>query len=315
MLISLWLACATPDGPAAVRLGYMPNVTHAPAIVALEKGLFAEALGPDTPVAPTVFSAGPAEVEALLSGAVDVVYIGPNPAINAYVKSHGAAVRVVAGCTSGGAALVVAPGVASAADLRGKVLATPQLGNTQDVAARAWLAGQGIVTNLDGTGEVSIRPMENAQTLEALRGGQVAGAWVPEPWASRLVLDGGGHVLVDERDLWPGGAYVTTHVLVRKDWWDAHPTEGAALLRGHAAAVAWTTDHPAEAKATVNAAIGALTGKTLRPEVLDRAWSNLTFTTDPIRSSLHKSADDAVKAGLLDLGGVDLDGLYAPATP
>jgi len=303
---------AGPGAPAAgeVRLGYFPNLTHATAIVGVERGLFAAELGADVTLTTATFNAGPAAIEALFSGALDATYIGPNPAINAFVKSKGRAVRVVAGATSGGAFLVVEPSIAKAADLKGRKVASPQLGNTQDVALRAWLKREGLKVELRGASDVQILPQENAQTLDAFKNRQIAGAWVPEPWASRLVLEGGGKVLVDERDLWPERAYVTTHLVVRTEFLSQHPDRVKALLRAHVQSSAWLAEHADEAKLLVNGAIARITGRKLDEKLLDAAWKNLTFTDDPVASSLKRSAQDAQAAGLLDLGGLDLAGIY-----
>ncbi|MEQ1507830.1 MAG: ABC transporter substrate-binding protein, partial [Myxococcota bacterium] len=292
------------------RLGYFPNITHAPALVAVERGTYTEALGAGVTLETATFNAGPAAVEAVLSGALDATFIGPNPAINAYVKSKGEAVRVVAGSTSGGAFLVVDPSIAGPADLKGKKLATPQLGNTQDVALRAWLGTQGYKLTLDGANDVTIAPMENAQSLEALRSGSIAGAWVPEPWATRMILEGNGKVLVDERTLWPEGRYVTVHLMVRAPFLAEHPDVVEKLLTAHVDTIEWIVAHPDEAQQLTNAGIKKITGKDIKPEVLKGSWANLTFTTDPIATSLRKSADDAVTAGLLDLEGVNLAGIH-----
>lgn len=304
---------APPPPPRAadeVRFGYFPNVTHAPGIVALEKGLIATSLGGGVKLTTATFNAGPAAVEALFSGALDITYIGPNPAINAFVKSKGTAVRVIAGSTSGGAFLVVDPAIASAADLKGKKIATPQLGNTQDVAARAWLKHQGFKIELRGASDVQLLPQENGQTLDAFKNRQIAGAWVPEPWASRLILEGGGKVLVDERELWPDRAYVTTHLLVSSDFLAKRPDLVKKILQAHVEAQAWIARNPDDAKKVVNDAIARITGKRIDEKLLTAAWANLTFTNDPIAASLKKSAQDAVDVGLLDLAGIDVSGIY-----
>lgn len=297
-------------GRVTLRLGYFPNITHATALAGVETGIFARDLGDGVTLQTAAFNAGPAAVEALFSNALDATYIGPNPAINAYVRSKGEAVRVIAGATSGGAFLVVNPSVRSAEDLRGKKVASPQLGNTQDVALRGWLKSKGLRTDPQGGGDVSVVPQENAQSLDAFRAGQIAGAWVPEPWATRLVQEGGGTVLVDERDLWPGGKYVTTQLIVRTEFLKKHPDAVERLLRGHVEATAFLNDHPAEAQKAANDAIERLTGKRLASGLVADAWKNMLFTNDPIASSLRKSADDAAAFGFLDLGGVKLDGIY-----
>jgi NitT/TauT family transport system substrate-binding protein len=302
--------CATKPsasalGGDAVRLGYFANVTHATALVGVQRGTFAARIGR---VETQVFNAGPAAVEAIFAGAIDAAYVGPNPAINAYVKSKGDAIRIVAGATSGGAQLVVKPGITSAADLRGKTLATPQLGNTQDVALRAWLKANGLKTDPQKGGDVTIAPQENATSLDLFKKGEIAGAWLPEPWASRLVLDGGGQVLVDEATLWPRGTFVTTHLIVATPFLEDHPDVVRKLLEAHVETTDWIVKNPAEAKTVVNAALERLTTKKLAAAVLDRAFSHLTVTYDPVATSLVASATHAAEAGLL--AKPDLAGIY-----
>lgn len=291
-----------------LRIGYFPNVTHAPAIIGLRASLFAEHLGPDVEIETKTFNAGGQAVEALFGDAIDLTYIGPNPAINAWAQSQGKAVRLIAGSTSGGAALVVHPGISSAQDLRGKKLSSPALGNTQDVALRAWLKDQGLVTDQQGGGDVSIQPQENAQILETFRSGDIDGAWVPEPWATRLVTEGEGTVLVDERDLWPGGRFVTTHVLVRTAFLKDHPDIVKRFLEGHVAAVDAAARDTERSQRLVVEGISEITGVEVNPDTISAAWSNLEFTVDPVASSLRSSAEHAVAVGQLE--EVDLDGIY-----
>src|SRR6185503_19469043 len=295
--------------PVTLRLGYFPNVTHAAAIAGVEKGIFADKLGSDVNFKTSIYNAGGAATEALFSGAIDATYIGPSPAINAFAKSKGEALRIVAGATSAGAALVVKPNINSAADLKGLKVATPQLGNTQDVALRAWLLSQGLKTDTQGGGDVKITPQENGQTLETFKSGVIAGAWVPEPWATRLVKEGGGKVLVDERSLWPGGQFVTTHLIVSTSFLKAHPDVVERLVAGHIAATDFVNQNTAEAQDVVNAGIAKVTGQAMNVDTIKASWPNMTFTFDPIASSLHKSADDAKKVGLL-AADTKLDGIY-----
>ena len=295
--------------PVTVKLGYYPNLTHATAIVGVNQGIFAQALGQDK-LQTATFNAGPAAVEALFSGAVDATYIGPNPVINAYQQSHGQAIRIISGATSGGAALVVKPTINSASDLRGKKLATPQLGNTQDVALRYWLQGKGLKTDPQGGGDVSILPQDNATALRAFQSGQIDGAWEPEPWVSQMVA-AGGKVLVNEKSLWPGGRFVTTELAVRTDFLKQHPDAVARLLQGQVRANDFVNQHPAEAQQIVNQGLAQLTGKPLPAAVVKAAWPDLTFTNDPVASSLATSAAHAQKVGLLQ--PVDLKGIYSVA--
>lgn len=304
-------ACGGGDAGAdgqVLRLGYFANVTHAPAILGVEKGFFADALG-DVDLEVVTYNSGTEAAEALLSGAIDASFIGPNPAINGFAQSDGKALRIVSGSTSGGAALVVRSDIETADDLSGAVLATPSLGNTQDVALRAWLAEQGYETDTSGGGDVSIRPQENADTLTTFIEGTIDGAWVPEPWATRLVLEGNGKVLVDERDLWPGGQFVTTHLVVATDYLAANPDTVKGLISGLLDAIDYIAENPDTAKKETNDGIEAITTKRLADSTIDGAWTNLSFTVDPIATSLIGSKDDAVSVGLLE--AIDLDGIYA----
>jgi NitT/TauT family transport system substrate-binding protein len=246
--------------------------------------------------------------EALFSDALDASFIGPSPAITAFSESEGEAVRIVSGSTSGGAALVVSEDIQSSEDLRDQTLATPSLGNTQDVALRAWLSEQGFETDTSGGGDVHITPQENADTLAAFQAGEIQGAWLPEPWSTRLIQEGGGHVLVDEHDLWPDGQFVTTHLVVHPRFLGENPEAVQALIEGLLDAIRFANDNPDEAQQVTNDGIEAVTESRLPDEVITAAWENLTFTPDPIASSLEKSKDDAVAAGIIE--DVDLADIY-----
>jgi NitT/TauT family transport system substrate-binding protein len=296
------------EGVVTLRLGYFGNLTHAPAIVGVEEGLFSDAVGPDVEIETVTFNSGTEAIEALFAGAIDATFIGPNPAINGFAQSGGEALRIVAGTTSGGAALVVREGITDPNDLRGTTLSTPSLGNTQDVALRAWLTSKDFSVDAAGGGDVTIAPQENADTLAGLIDGSIDGAWVPEPWATRLVLEGGGHVLVDEADLWPEGKFVTTHLVVATGFLSDHPKAVRGLVEGLLDSLDLIESDPGTARSTTNDGIERVTSKRLGDATIESAWKNLTFTYDPIASSLERSKDDAVKAGLLD--EVDLDGIY-----
>ena len=290
-----------------LRLGYFPNVTHAPALVGIEEDLFDESLPEGTTLEQQDFNAGTDVVEAILAGSLDASYIGPNPAISLYAQDADE-IRIVAGATSGGAFLVVNDEIQSPEDLEGKSIASPSLGNTQDVALRAWLAEEGYETTPEGGGDVTIVPQENATTLTAFQAGELDGAWVPEPWATRLIEEGGAHVLVDEADLWPDGEYVTTHVIVRTEFVEDHPDVVKGLLEGHVAAVASLADDAEAGAAAVSTQIEEATTQPVEIDLITTTFENLTFTEDPIASSLLVSAEHAEELGLLD--AVDLDGIY-----
>ncbi|MEO5319353.1 ABC transporter substrate-binding protein [Arthrobacter sp. CC3] len=306
-------AAPAPTPAAELKLGYFGNVTHAPALVGVKQGFFARSLG-DTKLSTQVFNAGPAAIEALNAGAIDATYIGPNPAINSFVKSKGESVSIIAGAAAGGAQLVVKPEIAAAADLKGKTLSTPQLGGTQDVALRAWLAAHGYKTNTDGSGDVAINPTENAQTLKLFQDGKLDGAWLPEPWASRLVLQAGAKVLVDEKDLWDGsltgkpGEFPTTILIVSTKFATDHPDTVKALLKGHAESVQWLNDTPGAEKASVlNTALKESGGAELPADVIERSLKNIVFTVDPLAGAYKKLLQDGVDAGTTkqaDISGI-----------
>jgi len=280
-----------------LHLGYFPNLTHATALVGVQDGIFAKDLGPNVKLDTTTFNAGPAEVTALFADALDAAYMGPNSAINAFTQSGGASIVVISGATSGGASLVVNSTITSPAQLKGAKLATPQLGNTQDVALRYWLTSQGYHTDTLGGGDVSILPQANSTAVTAFQTGAIDGGWLPEPYASEMVADG-GHVLVDERSLWPNAQFATTVLVVRKAFLEAHPDVVKALLQGQVDANTYINQNPAAAQAAADAQIAAITGKALDPKLLAAAWGNMTFTDDPLYGSFQTDVAHAVSVGL-----------------
>jgi NitT/TauT family transport system substrate-binding protein len=299
-------AAKTSSQPVTLRLGYFPNVTHAPAIVGVESGRFQQALGSNVTLKLSTYNAGSDVVTAMLAGALDASFVGPNPAINSYQKTNGG-VRVVSGTASGGAFLVVKPSINSAADLKGKKVASPQLGNTQDVALRTWLEDHGLNTTTTGGGDVSVIPQENSTTLTAFQAGRIDGAWVPEPWATRLVKEGGGKVLVDEATLWPQGKFTTTTLVVTKKFLDANPDVVQHLIQGLDDSIAYIKSNPTQAEQVVSTGIGKVTGKPLKTSLIAASFKSITFTLDPIASSLQTSADHAKALGLLkssELGNI-----------
>lgn len=299
------------EGMTVLRVGYFPNVTHAQAVIGLATGAFQKALGPAVAIEPYLFNAGPSAVEALFAGAIDFTYIGPNPAINAHVKSKGAAVRIVAGASSGGAALVVRAdtNIKAITDFRGKRIATPQLGNTQDVAARRWLKAHGLTPKEKG-GEVEVIPIKNPDQLTLFLKKELDAAWAVEPWASRLIKEGGGRLFLDERSLWPNGRFVTAQVLASTTFLREHPDLLKKWLTAHVELTQWVNAHTEEAKRMLNAELERLTGKGFRTDVLDDAFSRLTVTYDPVKSSLFAAAQWAYELGFLGKARPDLSAIY-----
>ena len=303
-------AATESSDPVTLRLGFFANVTHAQPQVALERGTFDELLGDNVTLETKTFNAGPDVITAIFAGELDASYIGPNPAINGFVQSDGEAIRIIAGATSGGARLIVRPGanITSPADFANKKIATPQLGNTQDVALRTWLAENGLNAREQG-GNVQVLPTANADQLTLFQNGEIDGAWSPEPWASRLELEAGGVEFLDEASLWPEGQYVTTHLIVRTEFLEEHPDVVEQLLRVHVETTEWIKANPEEAKTLVNQSIEEITSKPLSQEVIDSAWDTIEITYDPIASSLYKSAEDAAEIGFLD-ENPDLSTIY-----
>ncbi|MFG3282310.1 aliphatic sulfonate ABC transporter substrate-binding protein [Streptomyces sp. NPDC048111] len=297
----------------SVKIGYFPNLTHATALVGVQEGLIQKELG-GTAVKTATFNAGPSEIEALNAGSIDIGWIGPSPAINGYTKSKGQSLKIIGGSASGGVKLVVNPHkVTSLDDLKGKDIATPQLGNTQDVAFLNWIADKGWkVDAQSGKGDVNVVRSDNKITPDAYRSGSIDGAWVPEPTASKLVSEG-GKVLLDESDLWPDKQFVITNIIVSQKFLKEHPDVVEAVLRGSVKTNEWIVTHPDQAKESANAALKKLSGKALPADIIDPAWKSIKILDDPLSASLQAQADHAVKSGLLkkpDLKGIyDLDPL------
>jgi NitT/TauT family transport system substrate-binding protein len=295
-------SAASASAPAKleqVNIGYFPNLTHAPGLVADAGGYLTSRFSTlGVKVSTKSFNAGPDVIQAILSGSLDISYIGPNPTVTAYIQSQGQGIRVIAGSTSGGASLVVKPGITSVAQLKGKKLATPQLGNTQDIALRYWLTQNGLTATEDGGGDVSILPQQNSAAVQAFSTGQIDGAWVPEPYATRLV-EAGGTVLVDEKSLWPDGKFVTTNVIARTEFVQQHPDAVRAFIDAHLDALDEISKEPAKAQQVAADQIQKITGQSTPAATLAAAWKNLQFTADPLASTLKESADHASAVGLL----------------
>jgi NitT/TauT family transport system substrate-binding protein len=282
-----------------LRLGFLANITHEPALVGIAKGYFTKDLGKNVTLKTSIFSTGTEETTALLAGQLDAAYVGPNPAINAWQKSNGTAIKIISGAASGGASLVVKKGITSAAQLKGKSLATPSLGNTQDVAVRYWLKQHGLTTTPTGGGDVAIKPIKpNSAAVLEFQSGQIDGGWEPEPYATEMVLDGGTR-LVNEASLWPGGQFVTTNLVVSQSFLKAHPSTVSDLLKGQIQANSYINANGTAAASVANAELTKLLGKGLKPNVLAAALPYIHFTNNPIASSLTADAQHAIAVGLL----------------
>jgi NitT/TauT family transport system substrate-binding protein len=287
--------------PVTVRLGFLENITHASALVALKEGYFTNDLGSAGTLKPTAFSTGTEETTAILAGQLDAAYVGPNPAINAWQKSGGTAIKIVSGAATGGASVVVAKGITSAAQLKGKTLATPSLGNTQDVALRYWLKQNGLTTTATGGGDAFIKPTTpNSAAVLEFKSGQIAGGSEPAPYDVEMVSDG-GTVLYSE----PG---VTTVLVVTQSFLSAHPAIVADLIKAQIQANSFINSNPTAAQAAANAELAAYTGKALKSSLVAASFKEITFTDNPDESSLTTDASQAVSLGLLK--PVNLSGIF-----
>ncbi|HEX2953458.1 MAG TPA: aliphatic sulfonate ABC transporter substrate-binding protein [Bacillota bacterium] len=294
----------------SIRVGYFPNITHAQAVIGMVEGQFQKGFD-KVKIEPFLFNAGPSAMEALLAGELDIVYVGPNPAVNCYIKSEGTALKIIAGACSGGAGLVVRGDVKikKPNDLKGKRIATPQLGNTQDVALRAYLLNHKM-GYLESGGDVQIMPTSNSNMLLLFQRKEVDAAWTVEPWVSRLIVDGGGRLYLDERELWSGGRFTTAVVVASSRFIREHPDWVRRWLAIHVALSRRIQQDPAWAKRVINKEMERVTGKPMPQSVLDQAWSRLEITYDPLRGSLFKSADQAYKLGFLGNKKPDLRKIY-----
>ncbi len=299
---------APRDTATSIRVAFFPNVTNAQPIVGLKQGLFQQELG-SVRIDTKQFNAGPAEVEALFAGEVDIGYIGPSPATTGYVQSQGDALRIVAGSSSGGASFVVRAdaGINGPQDLHGKRVASPQLGNTQDIALRVYLKAQGLKRDDEG-GDVKVTPLANSDIFNLFQKKNLDAAWVPEPWATRLVREANGRILFDERTLWPNGQFATTVVIVRRAFLEQNPGLVKKWLIGQVKTTQWLNANKPEAQAVLKQELDRLTGAANSPEGIADAFSRTDFTYDPLETTVQKAAQSAKNLGFLK-GDIKLDNL------
>jgi len=302
-------ASGDPSAPVTLRLGFLENITHASALVGIKEGFFTKDLGKNVTLKLYPFSTGTEEATALLAGQLDAAYVGPNPAIKAWQTSGGKLIRVISGAASGGAGLVVKKSITKPSQLKGQKLASPSLGNTQDVSMRYWLSKQGLTTTSTGGGDVPITPITpNSDAVLAFESGSIAGGWEPAPYDAEMVADG-GHMLVNEASLWPNGQFVTTELVATQSFIAAHPTTIDGLLKGQIQANNFINSNQAAAETAANAELASLSGKALKTKIVAASFAQVTFTNDPIASSLITDAQHAVDVGLLKPVS-DLSGIY-----
>ena len=300
MLLAFCGCSREEENHTTIRIGAFPNVTHVQALVARNmtrngNGWFERYL-PGYKVEWYTYNAGPTAMEAIFGRTVDLTYVGPSPALNAYAVAAGREVRLLSGAVNGGAALMVLPdsGIEKPADFKGLSIGTPQLGNTQDVSCRAWLGRNGLRCTLEGAGDCRVSPTPNAMQLQLLKQGDIAACWTVEPWVSVLEKMAGARVMVEEPDV------VTTVLVGRVGWLRQHPKEAAAVLQAHAELTQWILEHPEEAQAHVVAELTELTQAPFDPELVRSAWKRLKLTTEVDVAGLQQFVEDARSCGLLD---------------
>lgn len=311
LLFTVFLAQAAPAGRIKVRVGYFPNVTHAQALVGIAGGYFARELGPEVEIQPFLFNAGPSCMEALLAGRLDLTYVGPNPALNTYLRSNGQALRILAGGCAGGSALVLRRGEESSSsrELQGKKLATPQLGNTQDVALRYFLAQHGLKTREEG-GDIQVYPVGNSNIILLFRRGEIDGAWTVEPWVSRLVTQEGGYIFLDEEELWPDGLYPTTYLVGSVAFLQKQPELVAKWVGVHLRLTQELTEEPERFIPEINKELAKVLGQPLPPEILEPAVRRLRFTCLPMTEPFIAMAEKAHAVGFLPQISPNLSSIF-----
>jgi len=303
----------TNNSVSLVRIGYFANLNHAQALIGLSNGDFQRFLGPSTTIQTTLFTSGSPEMTALLANKIDIAYVGPSPAVNAYIASNGTALRIVSGVANGGAVFVVrnASNINSVKDFAGKTFAAPGVGNTQDVALRHYLLVNGYKTTDQG-GNVTVVDTTNANIVTLMVKGQIDGAWVPEPWGAILVAQAGAHIFLNEASLWPNG-FSTTELVVSTSFLNAHPDVVKEIVAANLYETQWIQNNPQQAAVVLNNVLGNLTGGPVGLPVVQSALTRLNFTDNPLESSVLQQAQNAYQLG--DLGSVppsstNLLGLY-----
>ena len=311
VLLTVFFAPAAPARKIKLRVGYFPNITHAQALMGMAGGYFARELGPGVEVQPFLFNAGPSCMEALLAGRLDLTYVGPNPALNTYLRSNGRALRVLAGGCAGGSALVLRKGeeISSLRELSGKRLATPQLGNTQDIALRYFLREHGLKTREEG-GEIQIHPVGNSNIILLFRRGEIDGAWTVEPWVSRLVVQEGGYIFLAEEELWPDGLYPTTYLVGAVTFLKKYPELAAKWVGVHLRLTRELTAEPERYIPEINKELAKVVGQPLPPEVLEPAIGRLRFTCLPMTEPFLAIAEKAHAVGFLPQIPPDLSSIF-----
>ncbi len=293
------LVSSSVSGETRIRVGHFPNITHAQGVIAHAlsrqgKGWFEQRLGADTKIEWFVYNAGPSAMEAIFAKSIDLTYVGSGPALNAYTKSNGQEIRLIAGATNGGSGLVVQldQNLKAAADFRGKKIATPQLGNTQDISCRAWLSEGGLkITQLGG--DAQVLPTQNPDQLGLFRGKKVDAVWTVEPWLSRLEQEASGKVIVEEKEV------ATTILVSSVKFLNEQRDLAKKFAQAHAELTDWIIKNPEEAQRLIKAELLEETKSDMTPQVIASAWKRIAFTSETPRAAVEKFMQNSVRVGFI----------------
>ena len=309
VLITLSSSDTTPENK--IRIAYFPNIGHAIPIVGIEKGFFEESIGDQTKIETRVFDSGPQAIESLFANSIDLAYVGPGPAINGFLNSDNHNVKILAGAASGGASFIVHPNseINSVSDFAGKKIATPQIGNTQDVSLRHYLSENGLKSAEKG-GSVIVYNISNPDIYTLFVKGDIDGAWVPEPWATILETELDGKRLFHEEELWPNKEFASVLLIANTDYVEKNPIIIANFLQSHHETVTWINTNPVETRIVFNDFLNSYLGQSLSDDVVDIALSNIVITADPLHNSIFSFAERADALGYLGRNGYDLSEIF-----
>jgi len=293
------LVSSSVSGETKIRVGHFPNITHAQGVIAHAlsrqgKGWFEQRLGPDTKIEWFVYNAGPSAMEAIFAKSIDLTYVGSGPALNAYTRSNGQEIRLIAGAANGGSGLVVQSdqNLNAPSDFRGKKIATPQLGNTQDISCRAWLIEGGLkITQLGG--DAQVLPTQNPDQLGLFRGKRIDAVWTVEPWLSRLEQEASGKVIVEEKEV------ATTILVSSVKFLNEQRDLAKKFAQAHAELTDWIIKNPEEAQRLIKAELLEETKSDMTPQVITAAWKRIVFTSETPRAAVEKFMQNSVRAGFI----------------
>lgn len=309
--LAVYVTTLESSGESRFRVAFFPNVAHAIPVIGMEMGAFERNIGERVGLDVRLFDSGPQAIEALFSGSIDMAYVGPGPAINGFLKSTDGSVRILSGAASGGSSFVIHPDshITQASDLHNTRISAPQIGNSQDISLRHYLTQHGLVP-VERGGSVTVLNIANPDTYTLFIKGEIDAAWVPEPWATILVEELGGHRLFHEEELWEDGMFASVVLVARQQFVEENPETVSAWLAVHNSTAHWIGENPTEARELFNRYVESELGRAFPDDIIDIALQNIHFTTDTQSTSIDIFGERADALGYLGRDGYDLDGLY-----